>query len=123
MLIAIDHADSTPLFEQIAAAVRSGIADGSIRSGERMPTARELCASLDVNRNTVLHAYQALRDEGLIELRRGRGAIVGRRGTARGSGARAGHLGGDTLSPGQGVLHMTIHRETEEHARAGSTKR
>ncbi|WP_043623059.1 GntR family transcriptional regulator [Nonomuraea candida] len=76
MLIAIDHTDGTPLFEQIAAAVRSGIAEGSIRSGERMPAAKELCAALDVNRNTVLHAYQRLRDEGLIELRRGRGATV-----------------------------------------------
>ncbi|MDX6742246.1 GntR family transcriptional regulator [Actinocorallia sp. A-T 12471] len=76
MLITIDPAAETPLFEQIAASVRSGIMDGSIRAGDRMPTAKVLCASLGVNRNTVLHAYQTLRDEGLLELRRGRGATI-----------------------------------------------
>lgn len=76
MLILIDTSDETPIFEQIAASVRSGIIDGSVRSGDRLPTAKELCSSLDVNRNTVLHAYQLLRDEGLIELRRGRGATI-----------------------------------------------
>lgn len=76
MLITIDPAEEAPLFEQIAAAVRAGIMDGSIRAGDRMPTAKVLCASLGVNRNTVLHAYQTLRDEGLLELRRGRGATI-----------------------------------------------
>ncbi|ROO85554.1 DNA-binding transcriptional regulator YhcF (GntR family) [Actinocorallia herbida] len=76
MLISIDPAEETPLFEQIAASVRSGIMDGSISAGDRMPTAKVLCASLGVNRNTVLHAYQMLRDEGLLELRRGRGATI-----------------------------------------------
>ncbi|GAA3596106.1 GntR family transcriptional regulator [Klugiella xanthotipulae] len=76
MLITIDETNDSPLFEQIAAAVRTGIVTGTIRRGDRMPTAKDLCASLAVNRNTVLHAYQMLRDEGLVELRRGRGATV-----------------------------------------------
>ncbi len=62
--------------EQIAGTVRRAIGEGTLSSGDRLPAAKELAASLDVNLHTVLRAYQMLRDEGLIELRRGRGAIV-----------------------------------------------
>ncbi|OZG27284.1 GntR family transcriptional regulator [Williamsia sp. 1138] len=76
MLIRVDPLLPQPLFEQLAAAVRGSIVRGEIVAGERLPGARELAASLGVNVHTVLHGYQELRDQGLVELRRGRGAVV-----------------------------------------------
>lgn len=76
MLFRIDFAGAEPLFLQLADQVRSAAARGELRPGERLPAARELADSLDISLHTVLHAYQQLRDEGLIELRRGRGAVL-----------------------------------------------
>jgi GntR family transcriptional regulator len=76
MLIKVDPASTIPLFEQIVAGVRGQIISGSIAAGARLPAARELADTLDINIHTVLRAYQGLRDEGFIELRRGRGAVV-----------------------------------------------
>lgn len=76
MLLRIDPESESPLFAQIADSVRADAAAGRLRPGERLPAAREIAAALAVNVHTVLHAYQDLRDEGLVELRRGRGAVV-----------------------------------------------
>ncbi|MCW3157815.1 GntR family transcriptional regulator [Micropruina sonneratiae] len=76
MLIRIDPASDVPLYEQLAASVRAQLAAGSIAAGERLPGARDLAQSLGINLHTVLRGYNLLRDEGLLELRRGRGAVV-----------------------------------------------
>ncbi len=76
MLLRIDPTSAVPLFEQLAASVRADASRGTLRAGDRLPAARDVAGSLDVNVHTVLRAYQALRDEGLVDLRRGRGAVV-----------------------------------------------
>ncbi|MBW9093483.1 GntR family transcriptional regulator [Microbacterium jejuense] len=76
MLVRIDPESDAPLFAQIAASVRADAAAGRLRAGDRLPAARDIASALGVNVHTVLHAYQDLRDEGLVELRRGRGAVV-----------------------------------------------
>ncbi len=76
MLLSVDAASERPIYAQIADAVRRGVARGEILAGDRLPPASEVAHGLDVNKHTVLHAYQVLRDEGLIDLRRGRGAAV-----------------------------------------------
>lgn len=76
MLIRIEVDSSRPLFEQVASSVRADVLSGRLAPGDRLPAAREVAEALDINLHTVLHAYQQLRDEGLVDLRRGRGAVV-----------------------------------------------
>ncbi|HXB63452.1 MAG TPA: GntR family transcriptional regulator [Solirubrobacteraceae bacterium] len=73
---ALDRGDPTPLHDQVAAQIRRAIAEGEARPGERLPPARDLAAVMGVNTNTVLRALRALRDEGLLEFRRGNGIRV-----------------------------------------------
>ncbi|QKV73514.1 GntR family transcriptional regulator [Amycolatopsis sp. Hca4] len=72
----VDHSSGEALPLQIVACVRRGIASGELAVGVQLPPAAELGAALSVDRNTVLAAYRKLRDEGVLEFRRGRGARV-----------------------------------------------
>jgi GntR family transcriptional regulator len=74
--VKIDKADPADLYEQVAGEIRRAIADGEAKPGERLPPAKDLAAILDVNTNTVLRALRLLRDEGLLEFRRGRGISI-----------------------------------------------
>ena len=64
------------LYEDVASEIRRAIADGEAKPGERLPPAKDLAAVLGVNANTVFRALRLLRDEGLLEFRRGRGVTV-----------------------------------------------
>ncbi|MCL4150959.1 UNVERIFIED_CONTAM: hypothetical protein GTU68_038389 [Idotea baltica] len=76
MLLRIDPHSSQPLHDQLAGQLRKAIADGDLAAGEKLPAARGLAESLGVNVHTLLRAFQTLRDEGLLEVRRGRGTLV-----------------------------------------------
>jgi GntR family transcriptional regulator len=72
----VDRSDPALLHEQVAAEIRRAIADGEAGPGDRLPPAKDLAAVLGVNMNTVLRALRVLRDEGLVEFRRGQGVRV-----------------------------------------------
>jgi GntR family transcriptional regulator len=74
--VKLDHDNPLDLHEQVAGEIRRAIADGEAKSGERLPPAKDLAHVLGVNTNTVLRALRQLRDEGLLEFRRGRGITV-----------------------------------------------
>ena len=74
--VKVNKGDPTDLYEQVAAEIRRAIAEGEAKPGERLPPAKDLAAVLGVNTNTVLRSLRLLRDEGLLEFRRGRGITV-----------------------------------------------
>ena len=74
--VKVDRHEPLDLHDQVAAEIRRAIAEGEAKPGERLPPARDLAAVLGVNTNTVLRALRQLRDEGLLEFRRGRGVTV-----------------------------------------------
>ncbi len=75
-LDAVDREDPTPLHEQVAAEIRRAINECEAGPGDRIPQARDLATVLGVNNNTVLRALRLLRDEGLVEMGRGRAIRV-----------------------------------------------
>ena len=72
----IDRSEPVALHDQVAADIRRAIAEGEAGPGERLPLVKDIAAVLGVNKNTVLRAMHILRDEGLLEFRRGRGITV-----------------------------------------------
>ena len=64
------------LYEQIYEYIRGEIRSGKLLAGERLPSTRQLAASLKIARTTVELAYEQLEEEGYLVIRRGSGAYV-----------------------------------------------
>jgi GntR family transcriptional regulator, transcriptional repressor for pyruvate dehydrogenase complex len=67
---------STKVFEQIANQIEKRILNGELRSGDRLPTERELAEQFRASRTAVREAMKILAQQGLVEMRPGRGTIV-----------------------------------------------
>jgi GntR family transcriptional regulator len=78
MLLAIDEQDSRPVYIQIVNQIKEQILKGGLKSGEELPSVRELAASLGINMHTVRRAYVLLRDQKLLVFRLGQQAKVAR---------------------------------------------
>ncbi|WP_147127507.1 phosphonate metabolism transcriptional regulator PhnF [Shimia ponticola] len=71
-----DNSGKTPIWQAIADALRSDLAEGKYAPGDKLPTEAGLAERFGVNRHTVRHGISALVEEGLIRTRRGSGAFV-----------------------------------------------
>jgi len=78
-MIQLDRNASLSIQEQLIAHLRYLIASGHWKSGELLPSTRELARQLDISFHTVRKAYQALEKEGLILSRKGQGYRVQQR--------------------------------------------
>lgn len=76
MLLHLDYRDSRPIYVQIMDALRQQIASGVLRQVEKLPSVRELAASLSINPNTIQRAYRQLEMEGWIATVPGKGCFV-----------------------------------------------
>jgi GntR family transcriptional regulator len=81
-VVSIDPRDRTPIYAQLERGLRAAIASGRLRSGEQLPTVRQLAVELRVNANTVARVYAELERAGVLETRRGVGSFVSASGRA-----------------------------------------
>ncbi|TAN22647.1 MAG: PLP-dependent aminotransferase family protein [Acidobacteria bacterium] len=77
-LIPLDRRSPRPLHQQICAALRAAIGRGDLRPGQRIPSSRELAATLHLSRMPVTTAYAQLTAEGYLEGRAGAGTCIAR---------------------------------------------
>jgi len=75
-MITVDQKDPTPLYAQLDRGIRLAIATGKLKTGDRLPTVRQLAVELRVNANTVAKVYLALEREGVLATKRGVGTFV-----------------------------------------------
>lgn len=75
-MFSVDPADPTPLYAQLDRGIRAAIAAGRLKSGDRLPTVRQLAVDLRVNANTVAKVYAELERAGVLATQRGIGTFV-----------------------------------------------
>jgi len=72
----VDPENHEPIYSQIENGIKFAIIRGVWRSGEQIPSRREMAVELRVNPNTVVSAYKNLERSRIVEMRRGRGFFV-----------------------------------------------
>jgi GntR family transcriptional regulator len=72
----IDPHSGVPVYRQMIDQFKYYAASGALRTGEQLPSIRELAQSLAINPTTVVRVYTELEREGVIEMRHGKGAFV-----------------------------------------------
>jgi len=74
--IQIDPHTGVPVYRQIMDQIKYYQTSGMLKAGHQLPSIRELSKTLAVNPTTITKAYNELKHEGIIEMRKGKGAFL-----------------------------------------------
>lgn len=79
MNLELDTSSPMPIYAQLIEQIRRAISAGQLKSGEQLPTVRQLAVELRINANTVARVYGELEHMRIIATQRGRGTFVAAR--------------------------------------------
>ena len=72
----LNYGDHRPLYQQIIERYRELILTGVMKEGDKIPSVRELAASLAINPNTIQKAYKELENQGYILSSPAKGSFI-----------------------------------------------
>lgn len=76
MLVQIDFSSEEAIYIQVRNQIIIGIATSTIQEGDTLPSVRQLADEVGINMHTVNKAYSVLKQEGIIQLDRRKGAVI-----------------------------------------------
>src|SRR5690242_12109245 len=79
----LDPRSGVPVYRQLIDQVQAGLAAGSLKRGDQLPTVRQVAVDLAINPNTVLRAYRELEIRGVLDTQQGTGTFVSRNAVKR----------------------------------------
>ncbi|OXM14614.1 GntR family transcriptional regulator [Paenibacillus herberti] len=83
MIVTLDYESELPLYSQLYDEIVRGIAEGSVKPGDSLPSVRSLAGDLSINLHTVNKTYHLLKQEGYVQIHRQKGAVVQPHGSAK----------------------------------------
>ena len=75
-MIQLNYRDTRPFYQQIKDNVRQLVVSGALKKDEKLPSVRDMAASLAINPNTIQRAYVELERRGYIYTVKGKGSFV-----------------------------------------------
>ena len=72
----MQYDSKTPIYLQVITSIKLDIINERIKSGEKLPSSRELAVEYTINPNTAARVYQELEREGVCYTKRGMGTFV-----------------------------------------------
>ena len=72
----LDGRSGVPVYRQLIDQVLVAIASGNLKSGDQLPTVRQVAVDLSINPNTVVRAYRELEIRGILTTQQGTGTFI-----------------------------------------------
>ena len=76
MIIKVDFNSEEAIYVQLCNQIITGVASAKLKEGDSLPSVRQLADEIGINMHTVNKAYTVLKQEGILQLDRRRGAVI-----------------------------------------------